>query len=93
MLDDREEVRAARGNRWLLVNERQLYHPMSSWVWLDLGKVEPSLLPYRWIMPFENTPLPSAVPPAPKMLNHASRRIQVAAEAAARRAAEVTTSP
>lgn len=51
---------------------------------VDLAKVDHSLLPYTWVTPFEDTPLPSPVAPAGKALHLVARRIQLAANTATR---------
>lgn len=48
---------------------------------VDLAKEEHSLMPYDWILPFENTPLPSPVPKVQSYLGHAASRIRMATRA------------
>lgn len=63
-----------RANVWVSLNyrrEQQMIDPS-----IDLAQVEHSLGPASWILPFEDTPLPSPVAPAQKHLGPAVARLQ-----------------
>jgi hypothetical protein len=55
---------------------------------VDLAKEEISLMPYTWIVPFEDKPLPARVAPAQRILHLVARRIDIAARGRVSRAPE-----